>query len=219
MNLSLTEKLVVLLLDPDNGRILMDQNRLIYALTACLIFEMKEEGLIVFDKDKLRVKSFKYPKDPLHEVLFKKMNTGKKDKKFSIWIMKFSWKGGYYKKHIIQSLENKQDIGKERKRFLNLFPYNRYFFINLAIRRKLLGKLRAIVFDSVNPDQEDILILGLVSIGNVNKIIYRNKEERKLLKKRMEVLLSEACAENEIRLMLKKIQERVRASSAAVAGT
>jgi hypothetical protein len=219
MDLSLKEKLGIILLDPDKGRILMDQNRLTYALTACLIFEMKESGLIEFDKDKLRVKSFKYPKDPLHEVLFRKMNTGKKDKKFSTWIMKFSRKGGYYKKHVIQSLQNKQIIGKERKRFMNLIPYNRYFFINLTLRRKLLEKLRTIVFDSVNPEQEDILILGLVSIGNVNKIIYRNKEERKLLKKRMEVLLSEAYAENEIRLMLKKVQETVRASNAAVAGT
>ena len=101
---------------------------------------------------------------------------------------------------------------------MKLFPYYRYYFINLTLRRKLLEKLRAIVFDMVNPDQEEILILGLISIGNVNKIIYRNKEEKELLNKRMKILLSESSADNDIRFMLKKIQETARSSSAAIAG-
>lgn len=218
MKLSLNEKLIVLLLDPEKGRILMEQNRLTYSVVACLFFEMKEQGLIEFGQDKLRIKSFKYPKDPLHENIFRKMNAGKKDKKFTTWMMKLSWKGGFYKKQIIQSLQNKHILGKERKYFMKLFPYYRYYFINLTLRRKLLEKLRAIVFDMVNPDQEEILILGLISIGNVNKIIYRNKEEKELLNKRMKILLSESSADNDIRFMLKKIQETARSSSAAIAG-
>ncbi len=218
MHLSLKEKLVILSLDPDKGRMLMDQNRLSYAISGSLIFEMKEQGLIEFSKEKLRVKSFKYPKDPLHQSLFRKMNTGKKDKKFTTWIMKFSWKGGLNKKHIIRSLQNKQIIGQERKYFMNLFPYNRYYFINITIRRKILEKLRAIVFELANPEQEDILMLGLISLGNIDRIIYRNKEEKNFMKKRMKVLLSEAFAENDVRLMLKKIQETVRATNAAIAG-
>ena len=219
MDLSLKEKLIIVLLDPEKGRLIMEQSRISNALTACIIFEMKEQGLIDFNRNKLQVSSFKYPQDAIHQEVLKKLSAVKREKKFNYWLMKLSWKGGHYRRAIITNLQSKQLIGTDRKYFLNIIPYTRYFFINLSLRRKLIEHLRTVVFNSATPSQEDFLLLGLISVASVNRIIYRNREEKKMMKDRIKELLSGDLVDKDILLILKRVKEAIRSSSAVLAGT
>ena len=219
MDLSLKEKLIIILLDPEKGRFIMEQTRMTNAITSCILFEMKEQGIIDFNQDKVRVRIFKYPKDAIHQEVLKKLKASTKERKLSFWLMKLSWKGRHYRKSIISNLESKQVIGKDRKYFLNIIPYFRYFFINLRIRRNLIEHLRAVVFASATPSQEDLLLIGLISVANANRVIYKNREENKLMKERIKGLLGEGMVDEDILLILKRVKEAIRSSSAIVPGT
>ena len=219
MELSLKEKLIIALLDPDKGRLIMEQSRISHALAACIIFEMKEMGLIDITQNRLQARSSKYPKDVVHREVFKKIDGSKKERKLSFWLLKLSWKGGHYRRGIITNLQSKQVIGTERKYFINIIPYTRYFFINLNLWRKIIEHLRAVVFYSASPSQEDFLLLGLISVANVNRVIYRNREENKLMKERIKELLGDKMVDKDVLLILKRVKEAIRSSSAVIPGT
>lgn len=218
MELSLKEKLIIALLDPDKGRLIMEQSRISHSLAACIIFEMKEMGLIDITQNRLQSRSFKYPNDVVHREVFKKINDSKKERKLSFWLMKLSWKGGYFRRGIITDLQSKQVIGTERKYFINIIPYTRYFFINLSLWRKIIEHLRAVVFHSATPSQDDFLLLGLISVANVNRVIYRNREEKKLMKERIKELLSDTMVDKDVLLILKRVKEAISSTSAVIPG-
>ncbi|MCD6596987.1 MAG: GPP34 family phosphoprotein [Bacteroidales bacterium] len=218
MDLSLKEKLLIVLLDPEKGRFIMEQTRMTNAISACIIFEMKEQGIIDFNQNRISVRSFKFPKDTIHQEILKKLKAGNKERKLSFWLMKLSWRGGHYRKSIISNLQSKQVIGKERKYFINIIPYTRYFFININLRRKNIEHLRAVVFNLATPVQEDFLLLGLISVANANRVIYRSREEKKLMKERIKELLSDAMVDKDVLLILKRVKEAIQASSAIISG-
>ncbi len=75
------------------------------------------------------------------------------------------------------------------------------------------------VFASATPSQEDLLLIGLISVANANRVIYKNREENKLMKERIKGLLGEGMADEDVLLILKRVKEAIRSTSAIVPGT
>ncbi len=213
MDLTFTEKLLIVSINPDNGRLKLSGNYLTYGMAGSVLLEFYNSGKIEIEKNNLKLKSRKSTGDPVVDRIIKKIQNSKKDKKVRYWLRKLSYKGLYFKRKALRSLFHKNILRCEKRRFLNLIPYKRYYFLKLNIRKNLISELRAAIFHSKDPEQQDIMLLALIKACSLDHQLSKNKEEKRIIKKHLKELSKENKITESINKIIREIQAAVTVSA------
>jgi Golgi phosphoprotein 3 len=214
MDRSVAELYVILALNPEKGRISISDIYFRYSLTGALIMEYHESGEIAIENKRV-VPSFIKNGETIHDLFADRIMKSSKNRRISFWISRMTNKSRIIFREIINSLEKKRILRIEQKKFLNLFPYKRYWLIDNSVRTNLIELLRGILLYGRQPGKKDIMLLGLVEASKAYKLLSREKGESKLLRKKNTELLKGDMISAEISQTIREVQAAIVASIAA----
>ena len=214
MDRSVAELYLILALNPEKGRISLSDIYFRYSLTGALIMEYHESGEIAIENKRV-VPSFIKNGETIHDLFADRIMKSSKNKRISFWISQLTNKSRIIFREIINSLEKEKILRIEHKKFLNIFPYKRYWFIDNSVRANLIELLRGILLYGRQPGKKDIMLLGLVEASKAYKLLSREKGESKQLRQKNIELLKGDMISAEISQTIREVQAAIVASIAA----
>jgi len=211
MNNSVAELFVILALNPEKGRITLDRIHFRYSLTGALIMDYLERGEITIENKRI-APSFRKNGEILHDLFADRIMNSTKHRRISFWISRLTNKSRLIFREITGSLERDQILRIEQKKFLNIFPYKRYWFNDKSVRNNLIELLRGILLYGKNPGKKEIMLLGLVEASRAYSLLSRERGESKLLRKKNSELLKGDIMSAEISQAIREVQAAIVAS-------
>jgi hypothetical protein len=214
MENSVTSQFVILSLHPETGRIIMDNIRFRYSLTGALLMDFLDSGEISLDERRL-VPSFKMNGDPMHDQFAERIQNSLKRKRISFWVRRFSGKSRFIFNETIRQLINKGALRHEKRYFLNIIPYNRYFFSDIRIRTEIIEDLRNILLHDKSATRKQSMLLGLIKASGSYHILAKERTERRMLRNKCNEFLKKDVFASEIDKAIREVQAAVIASVTA----
>jgi golgi phosphoprotein 3 len=214
MDHSVAELFVILALNPEKGRVSLDNIHFRYSLTGALFMDFLEQGEITTENKRV-VPSFRKNGELLHDMFADRIMKSAKNRRISFWISRLTNKSRLILREITNSLEKEKILSKERRKFLNIFPYYRYWFIDLTIRNRIVETLREILLYGKQPGKKEIMLLGLVEASRAYPLLSREKGESKILRKKNSEFLKGDIMSAEISQAIREVQAAIVASITA----
>jgi hypothetical protein len=154
--------------------------------------------------------------------IVEKMGVQGTPRKIRFWIRRLAQKSARYKWQRLQELEEKRVVRIEHRKLLGLIPYRRSYLINKKLQYDLIRETRNTIMQQGAPDREQQVILGLVEACRMNKIISRERSERKMINARLKAIMKDSPVAADVDLTIRQVQAAiigaVAASGAAAAG-
>jgi hypothetical protein len=214
MDLSVAKQFIILALNPEKGRVGLSSILFRYSLTGALIMDLLENGEISFS-DKRIIPSFRKNGELVHDMIADRITAATRNRKISFWISRLTSKHGLIMKELTNSLEKDRILRTEQKKFLNIFPYKRYWFINNSIRINIIELLRGILLHGKPAGKREMMLLGIIESSKAYSLLSRERGESKLMrKKNLEVLKSDVIS-SEINQAIREVQAAAAAAVTA----
>jgi hypothetical protein len=223
MERTVAELFVILALNPEKGRVTLDSIHFRYSLTGAILMDYLA-GDEFRVEDKRVVPSLKINDDAIHMLFAERMMKSSRNRRISYWIGRLTRKSRFIFSEMTKSLEKQNIIQIEQKKFLNIFPYKRYWFVNKSIRVKLIDDIRDILIRGKHPDKKELMLLGIIEASGAYRLIANERGEAKQLRKKNTELLKNDVMTAEINQAIKEVQAAIissvsAASAAASAAT
>jgi hypothetical protein len=223
MERSVAELFVILALNPEKGRVTLDSIHFRYSLTGAILMDYLA-GDEFRVEDKRVVPSLRINDDAIHMLFAERMLKSTRNRKISYWIGRLTNKSRFIFSEMTKSLERQRIIQIEQKKFLNIFPYKRYWFLNISLRENLIEEIRDILIRGKQPDKKQLMLLGIIDASRAYRIIAKERGEARQLRKINTELLKSDVMASEINKAIKEVQAAIissvsAASAAASAAT
>jgi Golgi phosphoprotein 3 (GPP34) len=183
MDIPVSKLFIILALNPQKGRLAIDNINFRYTLTGALFMEYYEQEDFTTENMRI-VPLFKKTGEVVHDLFASRIMNSKKNRKISFWIRRLTHKSRLIFREMINSMEKDNIIRTEHKKFLNIFPYKRYWLIDNRIRSNLIELLRGILLYGKKPGKNEIMLLGLVEASRAYRLLSHERGESKLLRKK-----------------------------------
>lgn len=211
MDNSVAEQFVILSLNPEKGRVSIDSIHFRYSLTGALLMDYldKEEFKV---ENKRVVWSFRMNGNAIHDMFAERIMNSSGNWKISFWIRRMTRKSRLIFSEIIASLEKRKLVSIERKKFIGIFPYNRYWFLDNGIRTGIIERLREILLYGKQPGKKELMLLGIVEAARAYRLLSREKGEARILRKKNNEILKGDVMSAEISKAVREVQAAIVAS-------
>jgi len=181
--LTLSEKLVLLATDIRKGCIVPNAGiSLNYCIAGAVLFEMIEAGVLKSEHERV----VEWPKASTGNALFdlglKRVAHLDKVKSVKFWIEALSATADSMRTMILEGLVDKGILEKQDKVFLWVFHLNRYPEHDAEPENHIRERLISIIEGQTEPDQEDLVLLGIVKAADMIGTVFpkpMRKESRK----------------------------------------
>jgi hypothetical protein len=214
MVFSLAEQFVILSLNPEKGRISIDSIHFRYSLTGALMMDYLEREEFKVENKKV-IPLFRTTGDPVHDLFAERIMKSSRNRKISFWVSRLTNKSRFIFREIISSLEKQGIIRTERKKFLGIIPYNRYWFIDKNPRTGIIENLRGILLYGKQPGKKEVMLLGLVETSRAYKLLSREKGDVKILRQQNSAILKGDVMSAEINQAIREVQAAIASSVTA----
>lgn len=216
MDLSLKEKFLIISIEPGKGKIMLMGNQLTYGIAGAILLELKSKNIVNFEDNILFLNQYRPSADRIINRAVEIIRKSKKKRRVNVWLMRFSWRGNSFVREILRKLLSHNIIRKERKRFLNIIPYNRYFFLQKNVRNQTILSLKdALYTNSITSQDEDLNLLGLIYACGLERIFTDDKNEKKELARYLKEQINTNEAFAEIKSLIKKIRTAIASSKSS----
>jgi hypothetical protein len=214
MDHSAAELFVILAINPEKGRIALNDIHFRYSLTGALFMEYHKSGEITIENKRV-IPSFRKNGDVIHDLFAEKIMNSSRNRRISFWISRLTNKSRLIFREIINLLVKAGIVKIEHKKFLNIFPYKRYWFIDNSIRNNLIESIRGILLYGKKPGAKEVMLLGLVEASRAYSLLSRERGESKILRKKNTELLKGDLMTSEISQTIREVQSAIVASITA----
>jgi len=184
MVLNTAERFLILIQHPEKKRFIISEPVKSAGLMGSILLDLTNDAKIELDNGKLTARSSETALSSTHQEILERIAGESKIRKVRTWITRLSRKNGKYQKEILSGLEKKGLIRIEHKRMLGI-RYYRTRMINSRIRKQIIDEIRDHIFYGKQIDSKHSVILGLIKACRMYPIICRDKQERKICKKRI----------------------------------
>jgi len=217
MKLSTLERFLLLAKHPYKGRFMISDLHIHHGIIGIIFLELHLKGVLSLENDKVIVNDDVKSDHLFGEELLTRIKKSRRHRKLKNWIIKLSGKASAIKWLCLQAMEQKGLLSIEKKKFLLFIPYRKTYLVEQSTREQLIEHLKACAFKQKEPQQEDILLLGMAEACQMHKILADNKDERKLLKKELKNLIKENAFAGAIDQSIRQVQAAVVAAVTASA--
>ena len=214
MEFTVTAQFIILSLHPDKGRIMIDNIHFRYSLIGAVMMDFLDNGEISLSKNRL-VPSFRKNGDPIHDMFAEKIERSSKPRRVSRWVSSFSRKSRFIFKETVTSLINKGIIRHERRLFLNIFPYNRYFLLDRSLRTGFIDEIRNILLYNKAATRKHSMLIGLIKASRSSQLLAKEKNERRILRRKCNEFIQNDAMSSEIDKAIREVQAAIVASVTA----
>jgi hypothetical protein len=217
MEFPVASQFVILSIHPVKGRIVIDNIRFRYSLSGALLMDLFLRKEISLTGNRVET-ALKPNYNAIHTILSTLLAEPKNPKRVSFWLRRITRKSRLVLKEIINSLSDSGIVRHERRYFLNIIPYNRYFITDTSIRTKLIEELRNVLLQNKTATEEQAMLIGIIKASESYRILAREFSERRLIRKKCNEYLKNNPLANEVSTAVREIRAAIIASiSVAVA--
>ena len=214
MEFNLTTQFLIISLHPEKGRIMIDSTHFRYTLTGAVLLDFLHNGEISLNKNRM-VPSFRKNGDLLHDTFAELISGSSKPRRISFWVRRLTRKSRLIFRETINPLIDKSLIRHERRYFLNIIPYNRYFVRDISLRSAIIDEVRNVLLHNKTATSMQLMLLGLIKASGSFRLFAKEKGERRLLRKRCDELLKNDAMASEIDKAIREVQAAIIASVTA----
>lgn len=218
MKLSVSERLLLLALHPNKNRFLFSSQVLITGVVGSVLIELSALGFIEIDNNEIKFKHQKQKLEDYQLIVSEKIKNSLKGKKVRRWISKIAMNGGKLRWMVIEGLEKKKMVRIIKKKFL-FIPYREVLLLNGSFRNKEISHLRGIVFKKMDAETDDISLLALMHACKMHRVISKDRQELKLLKKKMKSIIEKHQIAKGVDTVIKEMQAAVMVAITSSAAT
>jgi len=211
MNLTLTEKLLLLALDDETGVFNHWASGFEYALAGSILLELSMVGKIELTDKKIKPISNTSINDDLLMPYLNMISDSGKIRKIDYWINKIANKASDIKAVLTSRLIKKRILREEEKKILWIFTSKRYPATNSKPENEVRRQLNAIVDSRATPEMEDLMLISMIDICNLNNEVY-GKEKAKASKERIKKLVEQSKTNAMINSTVKEIHAAIMAA-------
>lgn len=218
MELTLTEKFIIMIIHPEKGRFLCSGNVLAAALSGAVLLELGVLEKVKVEGKYVKLNSFTLSGDPVQDKMLQMIYNSKKTRKIKYWMSRFGFKSRFVLKDRLKRLTFKNVLYQKDFRFINIFPYKRYFFTKNELRAELTETLKDIALGYETGNQEQVLLLGLATACSLYRQLTKDRGEIKLMKKQVKKIFQNNELAGNMAGTLREIYSSA-ATAAALSGT
>lgn len=214
MEQSIAELFVILALKPEKGRIGINSLHFRYSLTGAMLMDYLLNKEIEIANKRI-VPSFRKNGDTIHDMIADRISRSGRNRRVSFWVKRLTNRSRLYFKSYINLLVKERIIRIERKKFLGIIPFNRYWFTDTTVRINLIGILRGILLYGKQPGNKELMLLGIIDASKGYNLLSRERGESGVLRKKCRELLKGDLMSSEINHAIRDVQ--IAVSSAITA--
>jgi golgi phosphoprotein 3 len=214
MEFPLTSQFLIISLHPEKGRIMIDGTHFRYTLTGAVLMDFLLNGEISLNKNRM-ASSFWKNGDLIHDTFADIISGTSKPKRISYWVRRLTRKRRLIFKETLNPLVDKGVIRHERRYFLNIIPYNRYFIRDISLRSGIIDEVRNVLLHNKTATSKQLMLLGLIKASGSYRLLAKEKGERRLLRKRCDELLKNDAMATEIDKAIREVQAAIIGSVTA----
>jgi hypothetical protein len=214
MDNSVAEQFVILSLNPEKGRVSIDSIHFRYSLTGALLMDYFDRGEFKVENKRV-IWAYAITGETIHDIFAERIMNSSGKWKISFWIRRLTRKSRLVFSQIISSLEKQRLIRIEQKKFLGIFPYKRYWFLDNKLRNDLINRLREILLYGKPPSKKELMLLGIVESSRAYRLLSMERGEAKILRKKNIEILKGDVISDEISMTIREVQSAIVASVTA----
>ena len=218
MELTVTPQFIILALHPEKGRITVQDTYFRYSLIGAYFMDLLKSGEISM-ADKRLTSSFRRNGEPFHDKIADIIEKSSKPRRFSYWIRKFSMKSRLIYKNTIASMIDSSIIRHEKRYFLNIIPYNRYFINDLRMRNEIVEGLRGVLLYGKQATGDQLMLIALLKASSSHSILAREKGERRILRRKCTELMERDELSSEMEKAIREVRAAIASAVAVSAAT
>lgn len=216
METTVTKQFIILSLHPEKGRIIVDQTHFRYSLTGAVIMDFLNQGEITVT-DRRVSHSFRKNGDNVHDTIAEIMERPVNPKKISYWISRLSMKSRFVYRETAAYLVSRGILRHEKRYFLGIIPYNRYYQDDTRFRREIIEGLRNVLLRGSQSTKEQMMMIGLLTAARAHKLIAVEPGEKRTLRIKCKEFMKKEDLNQEVKQVIRDIQSAISASIAASA--
>lgn len=214
MDTNITSQFLIFSLDPEKGRVVIENIRFRHSLIGAVLMDFLDSGEISLSENRL-IPSFRKNGDKIHDMLAERIEKSSRPRRISYWVRILAMKSRFVFRESINSLINKGVIRHEKRYFLNIFPYNRYFITQKNIRTVIIEEIRNILLYDKSSTRKQSMLIGLIKASQSHNILALEKGERKIIRKKCNEFTQKDAMASEIDKAIHEVQAAIVASVAA----
>lgn len=188
MELNLIEDFLLISLDDEKGRFILDTTYVDNGVAGAVMLELALNGKIELRDNRIHLIN----SDPLGNLILDQamqaINNEKKDRKVSFWIGALNANASDIKHVTLKNLTEKGIISKQEGKTLWVFSYNKYPTKDALPENEVRSRLNNIVLDKMEPTPKCLMLLNLIDVCELSDEVFRTKEVRKAAKNKIREL-------------------------------
>lgn len=177
METNVTSQFIILALHPEKGRVMIDSTRFRYSLIGALLMDFLDNGEISLNEKRL-IPSFRKNGDLIHDMIAEKIERSSRPKRISYWVRSLSMKSRQVLRESMNTLINNGIVRHEKRYFLNIFPYNRYFITKPNIRTGIIDEIRSVLLYNKPATRKQGMLIGLIKASRSSRLLANERTEK-----------------------------------------
>lgn len=208
MKLNLLEEYLLLALDDEKGKFVIDSTRLHFGFAGAVLLELALRGKIQVEGDKLILEDDSYePEMSVNKMIDIIREQDKPTLKKSIEIL--ANKSSEIKNDTLQQLINKGILQKEEHKIFWIIPYDKYPTSNLTPENKVRKRLDDVISKQSPVDPHDLMLLSLIDATDLTKEAFRDKEDYKAIRAKIQEVTKDMKVSQVINKSIREIQAAI----------
>jgi hypothetical protein len=188
MELNLTDELVLIALDDENGKFITDTAHLHYGIAGSILLELALQGRIELKDDYIDLRNSEKTQIPSLDRALEIISNSKKPRSIEHWVTQIGLGAESIKDETIEHLRKANIIRKEAGKILWIIPTTNFPTENPIPENKVRQKLKDIVLNDSPAELKDLMLLSLIEECELTREVFKSKEEYKRAKKRIKNL-------------------------------
>jgi hypothetical protein len=207
---NLLENFVLMALDSNKGKFLIDSISLNYGIAGAILLELSELNKISIKDKKLLLTDKKHTGNEVFDTCIQLIDKSKRVKKVKFWINKIGNRSSRFKKNILADLKNKGILTVQRKSYLwGLIKIYSYPIIQKNMVYDIKSRLKKIILENEKADLNYLLLISLMNSCKLIRVVFVNKKEYKAAKEKIKHLTQDIEITDAVGIALKEVQAAV----------
>lgn len=208
IKLNLLEEYLLLALDDEKGKFVIDSTRLHFGFAGAVLLELALRGKIHVEGERLVLNDKTYePEMAMNKMIDIIRDQDRPTLKKSIEVL--AHKATDIKNDTLQRLINKGILKKEEHKILWIIPNEKYPTSDLTPENKVRKRLDDVINEHTPVDPHDVMLLSLIDATDLTKEAFRDKDDYKAISKKISEVTKDIRVSQIINNSIREIQAAI----------
>ncbi|MEC7755801.1 MULTISPECIES: GPP34 family phosphoprotein [Roseivirga] len=208
MKLNLLEEYLLLALDDEKGKFVIDSTRLNYGFAGASLLELAVRGKVEIDGERIILTDNAYePEIALNKVI--DVVSQLKSPTLKDCLKELAEKTGEIKDDTLQHLINKGILRREEHKILWIIPTEQYPTADLSPESKVRKRLDDVINDEANVEPHDLMLLSLIDATDLTQEAFRDQDDYKSIRAKIREVTKDVGISRVINKSIREIQAAI----------